>query len=141
MFGVALTIAEDVAEDLCALSAAAQYGTQDTAKVEASVIPLQRTEQCFGALRLAGVATQRADEQGKGRGYRVVGLRCREPQLLRDGDGSLSLYVQAQSPGTGKEANWLPAPNGPFYAILRIYQPKPSVQIGTWSAHKLQKAD
>lgn len=63
------------------------------------------------------------------------------PELVRDDDGGLSLYVQAQSPGAGKEANWLPSPNGPFYAILRIYQPKPSVQNGTWSAPKLQQAD
>lgn len=64
-----------------------------------------------------------------------------EPGLARDGDGGLSLYVQAQSPGAGQEANWLPAPSGPFYAVLRIYEPGPSVQNGKWSAPKLQKAD
>ena len=64
-----------------------------------------------------------------------------EPQLVRDGDGGLSLRVQAQAPAAGEQANWLPAPDGPFYAVLRIYQPKPSVQKGTWSAPKLQKAD
>lgn len=64
-----------------------------------------------------------------------------EPHLLRDADGSLSLYVQAEAPAAGKEANWLPAPDGPFYAVLRIYEPKASVQNGTWAAPKLQKAD
>lgn len=64
-----------------------------------------------------------------------------EPGLKRDGDGGLSLQVQAQSPATGDQANWLPAPNGPFYAVLRIYQPKASVQDGTWAAPKLRKAD
>jgi len=63
------------------------------------------------------------------------------PGLQRDADGGLSLYVQAQPPAAGKEANWLPAPDGPFYAVLRIYEPKPSVQDGTWPVPKLQKAD
>jgi hypothetical protein len=47
-------------------------------------------------------------------------------------DGSLTFYIQEASPGTAKEANWLPAPDGPFYAILRIYMPAPEVLNGTW---------
>ena len=42
-------------------------------------------------------------------------------------DGSLMFYVQKDSPGAGKEANWLPAPDGPFYCIMRIYIPQPAV--------------
>jgi hypothetical protein len=38
---------------------------------------------------------------------------------------SLTLYVQKDSPGKDREANWLPAPDGPFYCIMRIYIPKP----------------
>ena len=53
-------------------------------------------------------------------------------------DGSLTLYVQKDSPGAAKEANWLPAPDGPFYAILRIYMPAPSVSNGTWKKPPLQ---
>jgi hypothetical protein len=64
-----------------------------------------------------------------------------EPQLKRDPDGALTLYVQAESPGLDKESNWLPAPKGPFYAVLRIYQPGTAVQTGTWPVPKLQKAD
>jgi hypothetical protein len=64
-----------------------------------------------------------------------------EPQLRRDADGALTLYVQDESPGADKQANWLPAPKGPFYAVLRIYQPKPTVQNGTWPVPKLQKVD
>jgi hypothetical protein len=64
-----------------------------------------------------------------------------EPTLRRDADGGLTLYVQADSPGADKESNWLPAPNGPFYAVLRIYQPAPSVQNGTWAIPKLEKVD
>jgi hypothetical protein len=53
-------------------------------------------------------------------------------------DGSLTLYFQHESPGKDKEANWLPAPNGPFTLMLRMYWPKespPSILPpgkGTW---------
>jgi hypothetical protein len=40
--------------------------------------------------------------------------------------------VQKDSPGVAKDANSLPAPDGPFYAILRIYMPAPEVVNGTW---------
>jgi hypothetical protein len=35
------------------------------------------------------------------------------PSLNRDPDGGVTLYLQHASPGTGKEANWLPSPSGP----------------------------
>jgi len=54
-------------------------------------------------------------------------------------DGSLTFYVQKDSPGAGKESNWLPAPNRPFYCILRIYIPKPEVLNGTWKQPLLQR--
>jgi hypothetical protein len=63
-----------------------------------------------------------------------------ESQLKPDADGGITLYVQSQSPGPEKESNWLPAPNGPFYTVLRIYQPKPQVHSGQWKAPQLQKA-
>ncbi len=53
-------------------------------------------------------------------------------------DGSLTLYLQKDSPGTAKEPNWLPAPDGPFYAILRIYMPAPEVVNGTWKKPQMQ---
>jgi hypothetical protein len=40
-------------------------------------------------------------------------------------DGSLELYVQHQTPGPDREANWLPAPAGAFQPMLRVYSPKP----------------
>jgi hypothetical protein len=40
-----------------------------------------------------------------------------------------------------QESNWLPAPNGPFYAIMRIYQPKPEVVSGAWKSPPLQKVN
>jgi hypothetical protein len=47
-------------------------------------------------------------------------------------DGSLTFYVQKDPPGADKESNWLPAPDGPFYCIMRIYMPKPEVIEGRW---------
>lgn len=46
--------------------------------------------------------------------------------------GSLTLYIQKDSPGPDLESNWLPAPNGPFYLILRIYLPLPEALDGSW---------
>ena len=56
-------------------------------------------------------------------------------------DGSLTFYVQKTSPGVAKEANWLPAPDGPFYAILRVYMPAPEVLNGAWKKPSMQVAD
>ncbi len=54
-------------------------------------------------------------------------------------DGSLTFYVQKDSPGVDQEANWLPAPDGPFYCIMRLYMPKPEVLNGTWKQPLLQR--
>ena len=47
-------------------------------------------------------------------------------------DGSLTLYVSRENPGAAKQSNWLPAPDGPFYSILRVYLPDEAVLKGTW---------
>jgi hypothetical protein len=39
-------------------------------------------------------------------------------------DGSLTIYVQKDSPGKDKEPNWLPAPDGPIFMAMRLYWPK-----------------
>jgi len=57
-----------------------------------------------------------------------------EPQLVRGADGSITLYVQHDSPGKDKEANWLPAPQGPFFMAMREYWPKPEALDGSWTA-------
>ena len=56
-------------------------------------------------------------------------------------DGSVTLYFQNASPGADKEANWLPAPGGPFFAVLRLYWPKPDALNGKWTAPPLQKVN
>ncbi len=53
-------------------------------------------------------------------------------------DGSLTFYLQRTSPGASKSTNWLPAPDGPFYAVLRIYMPTPEVVNGIWKKPLLQ---
>ena len=50
------------------------------------------------------------------------------PQFKRDADGGLTLIIQNESPGKDKEANWLPAPKGPFSMIMRLYWPKKSTE-------------
>jgi hypothetical protein len=62
------------------------------------------------------------------------------PQFVRDADGGLTFYVQKDSPGKDKEANWLPAPDGPFWAVLRLYWPKSEAMDGKWSAPPLTRS-
>jgi hypothetical protein len=55
-------------------------------------------------------------------------------------DGSLTLYIQATSPGPGKESNWLPSPaKGPFTVVFRLYGPSAEAQQGKWPAPPLTK--
>ncbi len=55
-------------------------------------------------------------------------------------DGSLDLYIQNKNPGTDKEANWLPAPKGPFNLTMRLYAPKSDALTGKWSPSPITKA-
>lgn len=50
----------------------------------------------------------------------------------RDADGGLTLALQHHEPARAEQSNWLPAPPGPFFAVLRIYLPKPEVGNGQW---------
>lgn len=63
--------------------------------------------------------------------------------MLRDfvygEDGSLTFYIQKDSPGKELEANWLPAPDGPFYAVLRLYGPEEEALTGAWTNPPLAK--
>jgi hypothetical protein len=63
--------------------------------------------------------------------------------LKKNADGSLEIYVQADSPGADKEANWLPAPSsGPFNLTLRMYWPNgtaPSIIDGSWKPPAVTK--
>jgi len=60
------------------------------------------------------------------------------PGMRKNPDGSLSIFIRKESPGADKEANWLPAPDGPVYLVMRLYWPRkesPSILPpgqGTW---------
>ncbi len=66
------------------------------------------------------------------------------PSMKKNKEGSLTLYIQKDSPGKANESNWLPAPNGPIYLVMRLYWPKtspPSILPpgeGTWSPPGVQ---
>ncbi|MEO8303167.1 MAG: DUF1254 domain-containing protein [Betaproteobacteria bacterium] len=61
------------------------------------------------------------------------------PQMKKDADGGLTLYIQNQSPGKDKESNWLPAPKGPFAMYMRLYWPAQAALDGSWTQPKLIK--
>ena len=63
------------------------------------------------------------------------------PQFKRDADGGLTLYIQNESPGKNKEANWLPAPKGTFWMAMRLYWPKEEALDGTWTAPPLKRSE
>jgi len=46
-------------------------------------------------------------------------------EMKKNADGSFTMYLQSTSPGKDLESNWLPAPDGPFYLLLRNYAPVP----------------
>ena len=61
------------------------------------------------------------------------------PNLIKNPDGGLTLYIQNSSPGEEQGPNWLPAPPGPFTIFMRVYWPKPEALDGTWQPPKLVK--
>lgn len=63
------------------------------------------------------------------------------PQFKKDADGGLTFYIQPESPGEDKEANWLPAPKGPFKLVMRLYGPKEEALTGEWKQPPLKRAE
>jgi hypothetical protein len=68
------------------------------------------------------------------------------PNLKKNADGSLTIYIQKDAPAADKKANWLPAPDDPIYMVMRLYWPKetpPSILPpgeGTWKPPSIQVA-
>ena len=68
------------------------------------------------------------------------------PGMKTNADGSLTLHIQKDSPGPDKESNWLPAPDGPIYLVMRLYWPKPTPPSilppgeGTWKPPGIVKS-
>ena len=69
------------------------------------------------------------------------------PHMKKNADGSLTIYIQKDSPGGERQANWLPAPDGPIYLVMRLYWPKtepPSIlRTGkdAWAPPEILRAD
>ena len=62
-------------------------------------------------------------------------------RLQQNPDGSIDLYIQKKSPGAGKEANWLPAPDGEFILMMRLYWPKDEAVNGAWVPPPARRVD
>jgi hypothetical protein len=66
------------------------------------------------------------------------------PTLKKNKDGSMTIYIQKDAPPAEKKSNWLPAPDGPIYMVMRLYWPKdtpPSILppgSGTWQPPGVQ---
>jgi hypothetical protein len=61
------------------------------------------------------------------------------PDLERNDDGSLTIHLQKDSPGPDRESNWLPAPDGPIYVVMRLYWPTEEALTGTWKPPAVQR--
>lgn len=64
----------------------------------------------------------------------------RDHTLAYGADGSLTLYVQHDSPGKDREGNWLPVPKGPFQLVARLYWPQAELLDGRYKPPGLRKA-
>ena len=62
--------------------------------------------------------------------------------LVYGEDGSLTITIQHKQPQDASEqANWLPAPEGPFYLVMRIYWPEPAALDGTWTPPPVRRVE
>ena len=59
-------------------------------------------------------------------------IRDRAKRLTYNADGSLDIYLQADSPGPDKESNWLPITKGESTVTFRVYLPQQSLLNGTY---------
>lgn len=68
-------------------------------------------------------------------------LGTKNKNLKLNADGSLTLYVQSESPGADRESNWLPAPKGEFSLYQRTYWPKPEILSGSWTPPSAERSN
>ena len=61
------------------------------------------------------------------------------PGLKTAAEGAITFYFQVNSPGKEKESNWLPAPEGPFWLVLRSYGPGKAILDKTWELPAVKK--
>lgn len=63
------------------------------------------------------------------------------PGLKTAQDGSITIPISHGKPQGENAANWLPAPDGGFYVILRLYQPSEAILSGKWVMPQLNKVN
>lgn len=63
------------------------------------------------------------------------------PEFKRDPEGGITFYIQNESPGADQEGNWLPAPKGSFFCVMRLYWPQPEALEGTWQQPPMQRVN
>lgn len=62
--------------------------------------------------------------------------------MKKNADGSVTLFIQKDEPADpDQKANWLPAPDGPIYLVMRLYWPKKEALSGTWQPPAVQRAN
>ncbi len=66
-------------------------------------------------------------------------IGSRSPQLKTNADGSIDIYISKDSPGKALESNWLPAPDGEPFIILRVYGPGQEVLDGKYQIPPMAK--
>ncbi len=62
-------------------------------------------------------------------------------EMTRDANGGLTIHIQRETPGADLESNWLPAPDGPFYLCLRLYNAKPEALNFDWAPPAVTRAE
>jgi hypothetical protein len=63
------------------------------------------------------------------------------PDLKKNPDGSLTMYIQKDSPESDQKSNWLTAPDGAFYLVMRLYWPKQAALDGDWKPAPVVRVD
>jgi hypothetical protein len=74
-----------------------------------------------------------------GNPLRRYGIGNMAEKLKPNPDGSLTIYIQNESPGKAKEVNWLPAPKEGFFLMMRMYQPEEKMYRGSYVLPPLQE--
>ncbi len=69
----------------------------------------------------------------------VYSLGTKNKDLKYNDDGSLTFYIQHESPGKDRESNWLPAPADVFSVYLRAYWPEEAVYTLKWTPPAVEK--
>jgi hypothetical protein len=65
----------------------------------------------------------------------------RTPGLRYGDDGSVTIRMGKDAPGADGQSNWLPAPDGRFRPILRMYQPRREILDGTYVLPGIRRVD